>query len=458
MSDLNAGLLQNGLSRRAMLSALGMAGAGAALAGCGAPGGGGANSLKQADMRIPEQYKKRTPVLFWAPWTKDTLAVLQKMVKQFNESQSDIVVVVESQESYATLNTKLSAALQAKRVPDVVCFPEYQWLQFYFSDLFVQLDPYFDDSFKLDNYLDAFLEQCQAAGKTYLVPFARSTPLFYYNKTAYAKRGLPEAGPTTWDDLADYAPELAKTKVAGKPLKAFAFGAEDQWYGQAQVWAWGGQYSDGYNVTIDQDPVIQWWDWQRKFIHTDKFGYMADAAMTDFEGGLAAGAHGSTASLTAATTLSKFDVGVAYMLGKQKDETEVPTGGSGLSAIKADSKDRQDAAIELFKFLGTPEMSARWHKGTGYVPIVKAAADTKIVKDLQASDPNYKVAVEQLKNAKTADRIVWFQSAVTELNQAMTKIYGDGTPAKEVVKPLKKKLDEIMEKNKPNLEKVVKES
>ncbi|HEY9292876.1 MAG TPA: extracellular solute-binding protein, partial [Microlunatus sp.] len=330
MPDPSSGLLNSALSRRSLLTALGLAGAGAALAGCGAPGGGGADSLQQADMRIPDQYKDRTPVLFWAPWTKEPLAALEGMIKQFNESQKDIAVVVESQESYATLNTKLSAAVQAKRVPDVVCFPEFQWLQFYFSDLFVQLDPYFDDTFKLDNYLDAFLEQCQAAGKTYLVPFARSTPLFYYNKSAYTKAGLPEEGPKTWDDLAEFAPALARTKVAGKPMKAFAFGVEDQWFGQAEVWAWGGQYSDGYNVTIDQDPVIEWWDWQRKFIHDNKFGYMAEVAMTDYEGGLAAGAHGSTASLTAATTLSKFDVGAAFMLGQQQDETEVPTGGSGL--------------------------------------------------------------------------------------------------------------------------------
>lgn len=457
MTDLPAGLLQSGLSRRAMLSVLGMAGAGAALAGCGAPGGGGANSLQQADMRIPDQYKKRTPVLFWAPWTKEPLAALQRLIDSFNKSQDDIVVVIESQESYATLNTKLSAAVQAKRVPDVVCFPEYQWLQFYFADLFVQLDPYFDDSFKLDNYLDAFLEQCQAAGKTYLVPFARSTPLFYYNKTAYQKAGLPEAGPKTWDDLADYAPELAKSKVAGKPMKAFAFGTEEQWPGQAGAWAWGGQYSDGYNVTIDADPINQWLDWQRNFIHADKFGYLAEAPLTDYEGGLSAGSHASTASLTAATALSKFDVGVAYMLGKTK-ETEVPTGGSGLSAIKSDSKERQDAAVELFKFLGKPEQSAQWHKDTGYVPIVKASAETKIVKDLQASNPNYKVAIDQLKNAKTSDRVVWFQAAVTEINAGMTKVYGDNTPAKDVTAELKTKLDAIMEKNKPNLEKVIQAS
>jgi len=30
------------------------------------------------------------------------------------------------------------------------------------------------------------------------VPYARSTPLFYYNKDHYAAAGLPDRAPETW--------------------------------------------------------------------------------------------------------------------------------------------------------------------------------------------------------------------------------------------------------------------
>ncbi|HEY9294112.1 MAG TPA: extracellular solute-binding protein, partial [Microlunatus sp.] len=130
-------------------------------------------------------------------------------------------------------------------------------------------------------------------------------------------------------------------------------------------------------------------------------------------------------------------------------------GGASLWVMKGQKPAEYDAVAAFLDYLAKPETQVWWHKATGYVPIVKAAADTKIVKDLQASDPNYLVAMNQLKNAKTADRISWFQSAVTEINQSMTKIYGDNTPAADVVKTLKPKLDEIMEKNKSDLDKVI---
>ncbi len=40
------------------------------------------------------------------------------------------------------------------------------------------------------------------------MPFARSTPLFYYNKKHWTAAGLPDRGPNTWDELAQWAPKL----------------------------------------------------------------------------------------------------------------------------------------------------------------------------------------------------------------------------------------------------------
>ncbi len=447
------------LTRRSLLTLLGASGAAAALAACGAPGGSTSDTVngtyQQADLQIPPEYQGRTPVLLWAPWTAGPFDAIAEMLRRFNESQSDIVAVAESQANYQTLNQKLTAALQARQVPDVVCFPEMQWLQFYFSGVFAELDPYFDDSWSLDVYLDNYVGEGIAAGKTYVVPFARSNPLFYFNREVFQQIGLPAAGPKTWDDLAEYAPELAKLTVSGKPLQTMAFGPGDNWPGQAQVWAWGGSFSRDYDITIDEAPVVEWLEWQRSFIHERKFGYLAKEAMTDYTTGLAACCHGSTASLRGAMQAAKFDIGVAFMLGKTSERTQVPTGGSGLSIIKADSKDRQDAAAELFKFLARPEIAAYWHASTGYVPIVKAARDTVIVKDLVAEDPNFGVALDQLPNAKTADRITWFQSATDQISGAMARVYGDNVPAAEALSGIRARLEEIMADNREDLERVV---
>jgi sn-glycerol 3-phosphate transport system substrate-binding protein len=208
-------------------------------------------------------------------------------------------------------------------------------------------------------------------------------------------------------------------------------------------------------VSINDDAGVEMLEWQRTFIHEDKFGYMAKAAGTDFTSGLAAGVRASTASLTGMTSEAKFDVGCAFMPGQVNTPTKVPTGGSGLMIVKSDSQDRQDAAAELFRFLAKPELSAQWHLDTGYVPIVKKAADEKIVQDRVKENPNYGVALDQLVNAQTADRTNWFQAAVTEIETGLTSVYGDNKDPQTVLDGVAKKLQAILDDNKEDLEKVI---
>ena len=296
----------------------------------------------------------------------------------------------------------------------------------------------------------------KAAGETYTVPFARSTPLFYYNKTRYIEAGLPEEGPETWEDLAEFAPELAKIQVDGRPLAALALSG-DAWHGQADIWGFGGaNATDDFAVTINDEAGVEWLDWMRRFVHEDGYAYLAKESGTDFAAGLAAGWRGSTASLTGQTDATEgvFEIGTAYMLAREGEEKQVPTGGSGLSLVRSDSQDRQDACAELFRFLAQPEKSAEWHAGTGYVPIVQAAAETRTVKDLVAENPNYGVALAQLENARTADYTNWDQGSVTEIGASMGQVYGDGAEAKGVLDALAAGLQETLDDDREDYEAV----
>lgn len=451
------------VSRRSLLTAMGLGAGAAGLAACGAPGGGGdagegtvRDGFSQADLTVPSEYEGRTPILFWAPFTDTNYDTLSAQFAAFNESQDEIVAIAESVGGYADLNQKFTASLQARTVPDIVCFPEMQWLQFHQSGALAPLDGYFDDEWNLDVYIQNYVAEGKAAGETYVVPFARSTPLFYYNKTRYLEAGLPEEGPETWEDLAEFAPELAKIEVDGRPLSAIAF-SPDAWHGQADLWGFGGANStEDFQVTINDERGVEWLEWMRKFIHDDGYGYLAQASGTDFASGLAAGWRGSTASLTGQTKATEglFEIGTAYMLSREGEQKQVPTGGSGLSIVRTDSQDRQDACAELFRFLAQPEQSAAWHVGTGYVPIVQAAQETQEVKDLVAENPNYGVALSQLENARTADYTNWDQGAVTEIGASMGQVFGDGADPKQVLDALAPTLQEILEDNREDYEAV----
>lgn len=91
------------------------------------------------------------------------------------------------------------------------------------------------------------------------MPFARSTPLFYYNKDMFAEIGVTEA-PKTWDEFIGYAPQLVKKDGDTLTQAAFAHpssGSYIAWLFQGVVWQYGGQYSDAeFNMQLNQGGCI----------------------------------------------------------------------------------------------------------------------------------------------------------------------------------------------------------
>ncbi len=68
----------------------------------------------------------------------------------------------------------------------------------------------------LDGFYPAFMENSQTGGKTYGVPFQRSTPVLYWNKEAFKEAGLdPDTPPATWDEMVSFGEKLTKTDSAG---------------------------------------------------------------------------------------------------------------------------------------------------------------------------------------------------------------------------------------------------
>lgn len=447
------------LSRRRLLTLLGLGAGAAALGSCSLPtaDAGGSGNVR-ADMRqaalgdVPSQYQGRTNVLFWAPWTGDLFDVIAEAFTMFNDSQSDIYAAIESVGGYADLNTQFTAALQARAVPDMVCFPEMQWLQFYFAGALAPLDPHFTDEWNLDIYLQNYVGEGKAGDETYVVPFARSTPLFYFNKTLFTDLGLPLETQYTWSQLRELSTEIATVEASGQPVRTFAYSGSDGWFASSWLWAFDGEWSDGFTVMPDEAPVADLMGFIKDWVHIDGHAYQAQAAHTDFQTGLVAAVHGSTASMRGLTEAVDFELGAAFMPGEVNQPPLVPTGGSGFSLVRTDSQERQDATAELLKFLGSPEMSGWYHISSGYVPIVTAARDEPAVQELHATDPNFTVAIDQLENAQTVAPVNWFQAGVTALGQAFASITGDDGDVQQAIEVLRGEYEAVLEDNRDDLE------
>ncbi len=57
--------------------------------------------------------------------------------------------------------------------------------------------------------LSHLMENGKTAGKTWGIPFQRSTIVMYYNKDLFKQAGLdPEQPPTTWDEMVAMGKQL----------------------------------------------------------------------------------------------------------------------------------------------------------------------------------------------------------------------------------------------------------
>ncbi|MFN0074785.1 MAG: extracellular solute-binding protein, partial [Chloroflexota bacterium] len=159
----------------------------------------------QAASKAPAQVAQvgsTMKIVYWGSFSGTNGKAEQELVTQFNASQKDVEVEYQFQGSYEDTAQKLTAALQARTAPDVSLLSDVWWFKFYLNKVLLPLD----DLMKAENvdrtdYMDVLLNEGVRKGQTFWVPFARSTPIFYYNKDMWAKAGLPDRGPKTWDEL-----------------------------------------------------------------------------------------------------------------------------------------------------------------------------------------------------------------------------------------------------------------
>ncbi len=344
-------------------------------------------------------------VLFWSSFSANLGESMQKVVDDFNASQTEIVINNQFQGSYEETAQKITAALPANQAPDMSILSEIWWFRFFAAQALAPMDDLIAAS-QLDtaDYVDSLINEGNRNGSQWWMPFARSTPLFYYDKQAFAEVGL-NAAPKTWDEFTAVAQDLVRKEGDTTTRHAFAHvtaAGYIAWHFQGVVWQWGGRYSDDdFNIMINQPEAVAAADFYKQSVG-EGWANMSSDATADFNSGLATAMFASTGSLGGVMQNATVDVGTGFF-------PEGPagfgccTGGSGISIFKNAAPEKAEAGFEFIKFATTPEMTTWWSQNTGYMPVRKSARDSEEMQAFFADNPNFKVAVEQLEFTKPQD-------------------------------------------------------
>jgi sn-glycerol 3-phosphate transport system substrate-binding protein len=309
-----------------------------------------------------------------------------------------------------------------------------------------------DDKKWLDGFYPAFMMNSRAVGKTWGVPFQRSTIVMYWNKDLFKEAGLdPEKAPANWDQLVEYSKKLTKTDASGNvsqwgvkiPSSGFPY-----WLFQGLTTPNGAvlMNADGNKTSFDDPAVVEalqyWVDLSAKHKVMPPGVIEWGTTPKDFLEKKAAIIWTTTGNLTNIRTNASFPFGVAMLPAKKRPGS--PTGGGNIYFFKKSTPEQLDAAVKFAKFLTQPQRAAAWSAATGYVAASQAAWETAEMKKYVQEVPAATVARDQLKFSVAELSTHENQRVTKALNDAIqAALTGSKTPA-EALKEAQREATRIL--------------
>src|SRR5258708_3039942 len=355
-------------------------------------------ALARADTEVSFYY----PVAVGGPITK----IVDGLAADFEKENPGIKLKAIYSGSYTDSLTKALTAVKSGEPPVTSILLS--------TDMYTLIDEDaiqpFDDLIKtpedkawLKSFYPAFMENSQTGGKTWGIPFQRSTIVLYYNKEMFKEAGLdPNRPPATWKEMTEYAQKLTKRDASGKvtqwgvqiPSSGFPY-----WLFQALVIENGAilMNAAGTQTHYDKPEVggaLQYWlDLGDKYkVHPEGIVEWGTTPKDFFEK-KAAMIWTTTGNLTSIKNNAKFDFGVAMLpAGKQRGS---PTGGGNFYLFKKSTPAQREAAFKFIKWVTAPSRAAQWGIDTGYVAVRADAWETPAMKEYVAGFPAAAVARDQ---------------------------------------------------------------
>nr|WP_243697939.1 ABC transporter substrate-binding protein [Rhodovulum bhavnagarense] len=337
------------------------------------------------------------PIAVGGPLTQ----VVDGIVAEFEEANPDIKVNAIYAGNYDDTRIKALSALNSGEPAQLAVMFSIDAYDLIEQDLIVPFDDVTDDAAWLDSFYPALMANGQIEGKTWGVPFQRSTIVAYYNKDMFRAAGLdPEKAPTTWDEMVEMGKALTTDDHYGLMIPSTGY---PYWMFQALAIQNGKELmsNDGLTTYFDDPAVVETLEfWKSLSVEhgimpegTVEWGTLRQAFL---EGKTAMMWH-STGNLTAVKNNASFDFGVAMLPANERLGS--PTGGGNFYLFKDSTDEEKAAALKLIQFMTSPEKAAEWSIATGYMGVSPAAYETDALKAYTAEFPPALVARDQLEHA-----------------------------------------------------------
>ncbi len=354
----------------------------------------------------------QTEIQWWHAMGGELGQKVDAIAAGFNATQKDYKIVPVFKGSYTETMTGAIAAFRAKQQPHIVqvfevgtatlmaakgaVYPVFQLMK----DQGLPFDP--------KNYLPSVTGYySDSAGNMLSFPFNSSTPVMYYNKTQFKKAGLdPEAPPKTWPEL-----EAMAKKLQASGVKCGFTTAWPSWVHIENLSALHnvpiGTKSNGFdgldtvlqiNSPLHVKHITAMGEWQKSKIF-DYGGRQSASAPKFYTQECAMYMNSSAAQAGVRANAKDFEFGVA-MLPYYPDVKGAPQnsiiGGATLWVLQGHPKETYKGVGQFFNYLSQPEVQAKWHQETGYLPVTLSSYELSKTQGYYTKNPGTDVSIKQM--------------------------------------------------------------
>ena len=330
--------------------------------------------------------------------------VVDSIVADFEAANPDISVNAVYSGNYDDTRVRALSALNSGEPAQLAVMFSIDAYDLIEQDLIIPFDDLVsgaEGEAWLNSFYPALMANGKIEGKTWGIPFQRSTIVAYYNKDMFRAAGLdPESPPTTWDELISMGKKLTSGDTYGIMIPSTGY---PYWMFQALAIQNGKEVmaNDGLSTSFDDPDVVKTLEFWKSL--SAEHGVMPEGTVewgtlrqAFLEGQTAMMWH-STGNLTTVKNNASFDFGVAELPANVRKGS--PTGGGNFYIFKDTSEEERAAAMKLIQFMTSPEQAAAWSIATGYMGVSPAAYETDALKAYTAEFPPALVARNQLENA-----------------------------------------------------------
>jgi len=382
---------------------------------------GCSSATKQANSTTTNGKAEHVNITFWHGMGGKLGVSLNKLVKDFNDSQTNITVTAQFQGDYDAALNKLKSSQLSNSGPDVMQCYDIGTRYMIDSKAIIPVQNFIDkEKYDTSTLEPNLLAYYTVDKKLNSMPFNSSTPILYYNKTAFKAAGLdPNTPPKTLAEVETMANKLVKKDASGKvtqygyamPVYAWLF--EQFMIKQEKDYANNGNGRTGAATTVEYNKngggltLLNEWKKLVASGNVGNFGRKTADTQNAFMAGNTAMYLDSTASLSSvlAGVNGKFEVGTGFLPKvSNSDKGGVSIGGASLWIMDKNDEAKQQASWEFLKFMVSAKEQAYWNANTGYFPVNKKAYALKEVKDNLAKYPQFQTAIDQLHASTPASK------------------------------------------------------